>query len=248
MLTEHQITVIDQYLDDIPRMRPEVKEELLDHLCCAVESRIAKGDQFSKAWQDSRTEMNENEVAQLIHSLAKNRRKMLKLFVAAMAVILTSMPLWWSSGEKASVSSSSEPVMMTSCLLLDPPSTNPLDGDTKVTSDFGMRIHPLSKERVLHRGIDWKAPAGTLVKAAGKGEVVAAGEEGKYGLCIRIRHDANYETLYAHLSEILVEKGQQVEATATIGKVGSTGASMAPHLHYEVIRNGQAVNPADYLP
>lgn len=116
------------------------------------------------------------------------------------------------------------------------------------TAGFGMRIHPLLKTEQLHRGIDWRAPLGTPVYAAGTGRVAQAGPNGKYGNYILLVHDDTYQTAYAHLSEILVEAGDDVSAGQLIGKVGNSGASAGSHLHYEVIENGAPVNPVAFLP
>jgi murein DD-endopeptidase MepM/ murein hydrolase activator NlpD len=110
-----------------------------------------------------------------------------------------------------------------------------------------MRIHPISKERVLHRGVDIKAPDGTSVVATADGTVEISGYDDRYGNHIIIRHDSLYQSLYAHLAEIRIKTGQAVKAGAEIGTVGNTGQSTAPHLHYEVIRAGEYEDPKDYL-
>jgi murein DD-endopeptidase MepM/ murein hydrolase activator NlpD len=101
---------------------------------------------------------------------------------------------------------------------------------------------------MLHRGVDFKAPKGTPILATADGTVEFADEEKRYGLKVVIQHDGEYKSLYAHMSEIKVQAGQQVKKGTVIGLVGSSGLSTAPHLHYEIIKNGKAVNPADYLP
>lgn len=117
-----------------------------------------------------------------------------------------------------------------------------------ITSTFGHRENPFGGRAVeTHSGMDIRAPMGAPVKAMAKGTVSFAGRKGGYGNCIIIRHLGSYETLYGHLSQILVTPGQQIDIGQVIGKVGSTGRSTGPHLHYEVHKNGQRINPKSFL-
>jgi murein DD-endopeptidase MepM/ murein hydrolase activator NlpD len=118
----------------------------------------------------------------------------------------------------------------------------PLTGG--VTSSFGWRADPLTGESRFHRGVDLRAAYGAEVPAAAPGTVVFAGERGTYGNLVVVRHDGGVETRYAHLSATAVGAGEQVEAGTPIGRVGSTGRSAAPHLHFEVLVNGERVDPA----
>jgi len=117
----------------------------------------------------------------------------------------------------------------------------PIDGAT--TSAFGMRADPMTGRSRAHRGVDLRAAYGTEVPAADGGEVVFAGERGAYGNLVVLRHGNGVETRYAHLSSIAVTPGETIAAGASIGRVGSTGRSTAPHLHFEVLVNGQRVDP-----
>ena len=126
------------------------------------------------------------------------------------------------------------------------PVANPLPG-AKVTSNFGSRIDPFNRRSAFHAGIDFRAGRGTPVKATGSGRVVHAGRKGGYGMMVEIDHGNGITTRYAHLSRILVKQGSRVKPGDTIGKVGSTGRSTGPHLHYEVRRNEKATNPARFL-
>jgi murein DD-endopeptidase MepM/ murein hydrolase activator NlpD len=99
----------------------------------------------------------------------------------------------------------------------------------------------------MHTGIDFGAPIGMRVKATAAGTVVEADRNGGYGNMVEIDHGGGIATRYAHLSAIMVKVGQKVERGTVIGLVGSTGRSTGPHLHYEVRRKGNAVNPARYL-
>ena len=117
----------------------------------------------------------------------------------------------------------------------------------RMASGYGYRIHPIYKVRKMHWGMDFSAPTGTEIFATGDGEVVEVKKKyNGYGHHVRIRHGFGYETLYAHMSKILVRRGQRVERGEVIGLVGSTGTSVAPHLHYEVFKEGKRVNPAHY--
>lgn len=116
------------------------------------------------------------------------------------------------------------------------------------TSFFGYRGNPFDfGSNEFHPGIDFKGHIGDPVKCTANGTVEFTGRAGGYGNCIRIKHMNNIETVYGHLSRISVHEGQHVMVGDVIGKVGSTGRSTGPHLHYEVRRNGKPVNPKEYL-
>ena len=121
-----------------------------------------------------------------------------------------------------------------------------------ITSPYGMRMHPIFKQQKFHSGIDIGAPMGAAVRASNNGKVIFAGWYGGYGKVVIIDHGKvngqSTSTLYAHLSVIGVSQGQTVTKSQTIGKVGSTGYSTGPHLHFEVRVNGSTVNPLNYVP
>ena len=115
-------------------------------------------------------------------------------------------------------------------------------------SGFGYRTSPIHGHSHFHAGIDFAAPIGTPVYAANEGQVITAGwPESGYGLQVEIAHGNGFITKYAHLSKLEVREGQRVKRGQVIGRVGSTGHSIGPHLHYEVIRRGSKINPAPYL-
>ena len=120
----------------------------------------------------------------------------------------------------------------------------------KTASGWGYRIHPIYKVRKMHYGMDFTAPVGTPVYSTGDGKVLEVSGSKRsrsgFGLVIKIDHDYGYETIYAHLNSFNVKVGQVVKRGELIGYVGNTGGSTAPHLHYEVHRNGSAVNPQHY--
>lgn len=123
----------------------------------------------------------------------------------------------------------------------------PTPGYTRISSPYGMRIHPIYKVKKMHTGIDIDAPSGASIVAANSGKVILAGWNGGYGNCIIIDHGGGMATLYGHQSKLLVKVGDYVEKGQTIGKVGSTGLSTGPHLHFEVRVNGQTVDPQKYV-
>lgn len=116
----------------------------------------------------------------------------------------------------------------------------------QMASGYGWRVDPVYGTSKFHEGMDFSAPIGTPVYATGRGRVIEAGWQSGYGNCIDIDHGFNYTTRYAHLSKILVKKGQTVERGEKIGEVGNTGKSTGPHLHYEVRLKGTPQNPVNY--
>ena len=126
------------------------------------------------------------------------------------------------------------------------PSRMPLD-DAKLTSDYGMRTHPVLGVRRNHKGVDLAQPSGTPVYATADGFVTKAEPFSSYGNYIQIEHGGDMQTRYAHLSGYAIAAGQYVTKGQLIGFVGSTGRSTGPHLHYEVRVAGEAVDPRPYM-
>ena len=126
------------------------------------------------------------------------------------------------------------------------PSIQPLKS-YKYVSGFGTRMHPIYKTLRTHTGIDLVAPSGTKIYATGDGVVRSAQFERGYGKAVVIDHGYKYQSMYAHCSEILVHERQKVKRGDVIALVGSTGTSTGSHLHYEIIKNGQKVNPINYF-
>lgn len=116
-----------------------------------------------------------------------------------------------------------------------------------ISSGFGQRRNPFTKKREFHQAIDIVAPWGTEIRAAAQGKVTCAEWSGPYGLTIKVRDGYGYSTLYGHLSRILVEKGAWVRKGDVIGRLGSTGRSTGPHLHFEVWFEGKTINPLDLM-
>jgi murein DD-endopeptidase MepM/ murein hydrolase activator NlpD len=120
----------------------------------------------------------------------------------------------------------------------------PVSG-ARLTSGFGMRRHPLLRYSKMHTGVDFGAPTGTPIRAAGAGVIDLAGRHGAYGNTIVVKHGANYKPLYAHMSRLApgIRRGTRVNQGQIIGYVGATGRATGPHLHYEVRVNERPVNP-----
>lgn len=117
----------------------------------------------------------------------------------------------------------------------------------RMASGYGMRMHPIYKRRKMHTGMDFSAEQGTEIYATGDG-VVAEVENSRrgYGNHVVLSHGYGYKTLYAHMTQYIVRRGEKVKRGQVIGYVGNTGTSVAPHLHYEVIKNGEKVNPVNF--
>ena len=232
-LNEQQIFSIEKIIEEKGLDYGPLKEELLDHICCQVEMAMQDGQLFHQALRQSLDTFQEDEMKELqtqtLLLLNQNQNFMKKLSVAALLTLL----------------------FFASTTLLskhDPPTISPLKENIKITSGFGLRMHPTLKVKKQHRGTDFRAPIGTPVYATADGivEKVEHHEKG-YGQHIVIRHDEHYQSVYAHLSEMHVEPGLQVERGDQIGAVGNSGLSFEPHLHYEVKKDGKHVDPEKYL-
>lgn len=285
-LSNEQVQYIQEELTKEEIHVGSLKEELLDHICCEIENKIATGTTFHHACEQAFASFGENGIQELqsqtIHLLNQKSQRMKNVLIAATALVL---PFLFFSVDR--LSSNLLPTKTeiteknTSCkhivkdyevvdkridvnhevfdpmtlnvpplsFVEEPPSLHPLMEETKMTSGFGMRFHPVFKKRKMHTGVDFKAPLGTPVYATSDGVIQTAksDKENRKGKHITIQHDETYATSYFHLNEIKVEKGQQVKKGDIIGTVGSTGMSMAPHLHYEVRVKGKAVDPIAYL-
>ncbi len=131
--------------------------------------------------------------------------------------------------------------------LPDLPLATPLRTEYRMSSSFGFRVHPITGVPTLHAGLDLVAPRGTPIFATGTGRVLRAGVAGGYGNMVEIQHAEGLVTRYGHMDTIAVTEGQAVTAGSVLGTLGSTGASTGPHVHYEIRRGGQPVDPMPFL-
>jgi len=134
-----------------------------------------------------------------------------------------------------------------STTLLKVPLRKPIAGDIDESSPFGIRTDPIVHEAAMHTGIDFRGDTGDPIRTTASGTVTVAGWSGGYGKMVEIDHGNGLVTRYGHLSEIDVDVGDSVRAGAIVGKLGSTGRSTGPHLHYEVRVKGEAVDPQKFL-
>ncbi|RPI65457.1 MAG: M23 family metallopeptidase [Ignavibacteriales bacterium] len=148
--------------------------------------------------------------------------------------------------EKVQYEEISSKLKMNNNLFESIPAIVPTEGRFSSES-FGMRLHPILRINKMHNGIDIINDVGTIVKATGKGKVIFVGIKGGYGLTVEIDHGFGYQTIYAHLSTVSVREGQTVSRNQSIAKSGNSGLSSGPHLHYEVLHNGQNLNPSEFF-
>ncbi len=134
-------------------------------------------------------------------------------------------------------------------MLASIPSIMPVKSEDlkRISSGFGIRMHPILKIRKMHHGQDFTAPTGTEIFATGNGKVIKVKKQRfGFGYHVIVNHGYGYETIYAHMSKILVRVGQSITRGDVLGLVGNTGSSTAPHLHYEVVKNGRKIDPVNY--
>ena len=127
------------------------------------------------------------------------------------------------------------------------PTGTPIKGNYSLSSGYGLRIDPFTQAMARHEGTDFAAPVGTPIVASAGGVVSRAGCDSQYGNVVEINHAEGFKTRYAHASQIVVRTGQTVKRGDVIAKVGNTGRSSGPHLHYEVIKAGAHLNPANMM-
>ena len=132
-------------------------------------------------------------------------------------------------------------------VLSSQPIAYPIKEQFLVTSKFGARMDPFTQSPSIHTGLDFQAPTGTNIYASAKGFVRFAGYSSEYGNYVEIDHQNGFVTRYGHASQLLVKKGARVEQNQLIAKVGSSGRSTGPHLHYEILNAQKFINPSDML-
>ena len=123
----------------------------------------------------------------------------------------------------------------------------PTAGGAEVTSSYGVRIDPFLRQPAMHTGVDFRGETGDPVLASADGEVALAERHGGYGVMVEIDHGNGLASRYAHLSAVAVRAGEKVKAGDLIGRIGSTGRSTGPHLHYEIRLQGDVTDPQRFL-
>jgi murein DD-endopeptidase MepM/ murein hydrolase activator NlpD len=171
-------------------------------------------------------------------------------YLSKRGIIKGSLPVGGGSANKASYDLSylqflEERAAYLHTSIKDIPLGYPVYG--KITSHLGWRKNPFGRGYEFHSGIDITAPQGSRVLATADGVVEFAGWYRDYGKTVIIRHPSGYLTLYGHLSQVDVKEGQKVKAGDVVGRVGSTGRSTGPHLHYEVIKDNKPIDPSKFL-
>lgn len=232
-LTEQQIEHVRECLEKKGITYAPLADELLDHLCCLTEVEMESGSSFHEALQVAFAGFHNEELPkiqkQIIYSTTQKKRIMKVISLITLGIMLTFSTIHWG-------------------IYQEPPSISPLNGQYEVSSHFGMRHHPLLNTEKMHKGIDFKAPLGTPVVATADGVVIKAEHfKSGYGKHIIIRHDDQFQTLYAQLSAMEVKEGDEVKKGQAIGAVGNSGTSTGSHLHYEVIKEGMQQDPAHYF-
>lgn len=234
-LTDSQVLFIENELRQQGIDYQPLREELLDHICCAIEGHLQEGENFEVAYTKTIEAFGQQGIIQVQHDtidlLTKKTKVMKKIFFLTTLMVLSILTI--------SIANS----------VIDPPSRYPTLKKLQVTSHYGNRMYPILKVQKMHKGIDFKAPMGTPIVATADGVILVAQSNKKgYGTHIIIKHDKQYKSLYAHLSKMKVVIGQEIKKGEVIGYSGNSGASVAPHLHYEVRKDDKAVDPKSYLP
>lgn len=250
ILNKQQIQSIADRLKELGLTNSETQEEILDHLACLIEIKMRTGSIFSRAIKEAFEEFQQEEILQIQDSIQNSNlksRRMSQVFLcfitALSGFLFLSHPLPEQSTAVTTITS-----VPNDQSVVDPPNGAPLPGKLRVNSAFGNRYHPFLKKKKFHNGVDFKASTGTPVIATGSGIILEVEQNHEaHGKRIIIQHDEIYQSAYSHLSKILVKKGQKIEKGDRIGLVGNTGKSTHPHLHYEISKKGEKVDPLAFV-
>lgn len=236
-LSDKQIDWIAKDLKKRGLTYQPLKEELLDHICCVMETNHSEKveESFEVKYQKVISNFGEKGVehiqSETLHLLTYKKQIMQRLTALTASTFMVIVIL-----------------MTFNMYAQNPPSIHPLGKEVKVTSHFGMRTHPILKKKMLHKGIDFKAAMGTPIYATADGKVKSVVESDKgHGNHVVLQHDDEYKTVYANLSKFAVSAGMTVKKGQLIAYSGNSGASTAPHLHYEVLQNDEHVDPRSFF-
>lgn len=183
-----------------------------------------------------------------IKMIQKNKKSNLKKSISvvlSLFVGIISLSLFAFKNNDIAIEIDQQISANTSIALFEKPSGIPIDHRLikKISSEYGERVNPVTKEKKLHTGVDLIAAKGTPIMTTGSGTVIKAEYSKNYGNHIVIQHNAKYSTLYAHLNSMKVKAGDKVKMSDVIGIIGNTGKSLGIHLHYELIENGKKIDP-----
>jgi murein DD-endopeptidase MepM/ murein hydrolase activator NlpD len=257
-LNENQLLFLAFILNEKGIKDKETQGELIDHLATNIENKISEDILFHDALDDAIHEFGEenflaikdNRQYLFQQKIKKNMKRVaVLLFLLIGTITLIANNQYPSNAKEIALDKNNEGnSIIVKIHENEPPTVYPVKGDFPIVSTFGKREHPIHKIPVFHKGIDIKAPIGTTVVATSDGiiEKIQLKKSG-YGKHIVIKHDNTFKSMYAHLSTVDVKIGDKVKAGDKIGEVGNSGSSISPHLHYEVIKEGEKVNPEDYV-
>lgn len=232
-LNEEQIERVLNEIEKQGVSSEALRTEVLDHACCSIEKQMTNGMSFEKSLESSMESFGEKGLYKIENQIKSLKRKKgimrkLRLSTTSIAACLTLLVLAVDAQER--------------------PEIKPLEeGKFRISSSFGKRMDPFAKKEKFHSGLDMAVPSGTPVKATADGIVEKATNTEGYGNHIVIVHEGGFKTLYANLSEYKSEVGQKVKKGEIIALSGNTGRSTAPHLHYEVMKDGEHVDPEMYF-
>lgn len=230
MLSTKQIETINACVKTQALLK-DVAHEMVDHYATNIEILMIDGHSFESALKQTSAEFNTSEILEINRQYKKNRfmKQLIKNspFIGTFTVIAIMLSTQLLSQEEK----------------WQPPFNNTVEN--RITSEYGYRTHPIEKTKKLHTGIDFAAPMGSPVNAVKSGviDTIEHNNSG-YGNKVVINHYDGTQSVYAQLSEILVNKNDSVKGGQLIAKVGSSGTSTGPHLHFELIREGKKVNPS----
>ena len=229
ILNDQQIIFIESQLREAGIQSKALHVELLDHICCAVETKMHNGYHFHQAVENTFLAFGDQGLKDIQTKISNNsiNRRILHYSIIAFLflAILSALFYWFNSNNQ------------------QPPSIAPVQSKFAISSSFGPRVHPVYGIQNMHDGVDIKVPSGSAVVATANGQVLLIEETNSDGQKIVVKHNDTYMTVYSQLSEISVKEGQQLKKGDVIGFSGIGNVSTGAHLHYEVIENGKHVDP-----
>jgi len=235
-LTELQIIYIQKELKRRELTYEPLQDEILDHFCCVVEEEMENGLCFMDAFNKTSIRVfDQDQLNKVQHNtmlILSKKRRFMKFTSSISASVMALLAI----------------ILFTNAS--DAPSIKPFQdqNNVRMTSPFGLRHHPIYKKKLHHNGIDFGMPEGTPILVSADGIIIKVEYKEKgHGKLIKVKHDETYTSIYAQLSSSLVEEGQKVKQGEIIGHSGNSGISTASHLHYEILKNGKYVKPADYF-